>query len=196
MGALTGHDESTLYVKDAVLKSGIAISSGCDVYGDITMDNLSGKVALSSSSFAGNMREGIIKVVTGGVWLRGNPSCIVDVQGDASVLSVSLYSLSSDADVEVRVPQHVLDGVVRQKSEFILNNITSDGVFYHMEEIKLSSDISTEFALNGIGQKAFCVESFDFSGLAEEFAKIPAGRGSHRRERQTGRTERPLLLLL
>ena len=76
------------------------------------MDNLSGKVALSSSSFAGNMREGIIKVVTGGVWLRGNPSCIVDVQGDASVLSVSLYSLSSDADVEVRVPQHVLDGVV------------------------------------------------------------------------------------
>ncbi len=174
MGVPTGHDRSTLYLKNAVMKSGIMISSGCNVYGDITMDNLSAGSNFSGSTFEGAMCEGIIKVASGYLWLTGNPSCIVELQGDASNISVNLYSIESNANVEVRVPQHVLDGVVSHNSDSILNMIRGD-VSYHMEEIDLSSAVNTDFSLNEIGQKAFCVESFGFVDSAEEFAKIPAG---------------------
>ena len=174
MGVPTGHDRSTLYLKNAVMKSGIKISSGCNVYGDITMDNYWGEGSMSGSTFEGTMREGIIKIESGYLWLTGNPSCIVELQGDASNIGVNLYSLASDANVKIRVPQRVLDGVVSGKSVNILNMIRGD-VSYHMEEIDLSSAVNTDFSLNDIGKNAFCVESFGFVDSAEEFAKIPAG---------------------
>ena len=109
MGVPTGHDRSTLYLKNAVMKAGIMISSGCNVYGDITMDNYSAESSFSGSTFEGAMREGVIKIESGYLWLTGNPSCIVELQGEASNISLSLYSLASNAEVEIRVPQHVLD---------------------------------------------------------------------------------------
>ena len=138
------------------------------------MDNFSAESNFSGSTFEGAMREGVIKIESGYLWLTGNPSCIVELQGEASNISVSLYSLASDADVKIRVPKRVLDEVVSRNSVSILNMIRSD-VYYHVEEIDLSSAINTDFSLNEIGQKAFCVESFGFVDSAEEFAKIPAG---------------------
>ena len=138
------------------------------------MDNFSAESSFSGSTFEGAMREGVIKIESGYLWLTGNPSCIVELQGEASNISLSLYSLASNADVEIRVPQHVLDEVVSRNSDNILNMINGD-VYYHMEEIDLSSAVNTDFALNNVGEQAFCVESFGFVDSAEEFAKIPAG---------------------
>ena len=175
MGVPTGHDRSTLYLKNAVMKAGIMISSGCNVYGDITMDNYSAESSFSGSTFEGAMREGVIKIESGYLWLTGNPSCIVELQGEASNISLNLYSLASNADVEIRVPQHVLDEVVSHNSDNILNMINGD-VYYHMEEIDLSSAVNTDFALNNVGEQAFCVEGIAFAGSAEDFAQIPAGQ--------------------
>ncbi len=174
MGNPTGHDGAKLYLKNAVLKSGLVISPGCDVYGDITVDNLSGEVNKGNTYFSGTMREGII-IVKGWLGLKGSPSCVIELQG-AGDISYPDPALDSNADLEIRVSQAVLDRVVKEQSKVILQGIR-DGVFYHMEEIELSSDANSEFQSNsGTGGQAFNVEGFGFVGSAEEFAKIPAGQ--------------------
>ena len=65
--------------------------------------------------------------------------------------------------------------VVSHNSDNILNMIRGD-VYYHMEEIDLSSAVNTDFALNNVGEQAFCVEGIAFAGSAEDFAQIPAGQ--------------------
>lgn len=172
MGNPTGQDGAKLYLKNSELKSGLVISPGCDVYGDITVDNLSGEVNKGNIYFSGTMREGII-IVKGWLGLRGSPSCVIELQG-AGDISYPDPALGLNADLEIRVPQAVLDRVVKEQSKVILQGIR-DGVFYHMEEIELSSDANSEFQSNsGTGGQAFNVESFGFVGSAEEFAKIPA----------------------